>query len=69
MTPMMNKTFNFNDPSFYRLSAASDLEGEKGEHALIRHYASYLDKYPRKDIRPYIDEEKKTAVLQFQEIS
>jgi len=65
----MNKTFNFNDPSFYRLSAASDLEGEKGEHALIRHYASYLDKYPRKDIRPYIDEEKKTAVLQFQEIS
>lgn len=62
----MNQTFFFNDPSLYRLPQEEDLQGEKGKDALLRQYASYLDKYPKEDTRPYIDEEKKSAVLQFQ---
>jgi predicted RND superfamily exporter protein len=62
----MNQAFFYNDPSFYRLPQEEDLHGEKGKDALVRQYASYLDKYSKEDTRPYIDEEKKSAVLQFQ---
>ncbi|KJS33412.1 MAG: hypothetical protein VR64_01010 [Desulfatitalea sp. BRH_c12] len=59
----MNQAFYFNDPSYYRLPAASDLAGDRTEEALKSHVASYIDKFQRSDARSFIDAAKRETVL------
>jgi predicted RND superfamily exporter protein len=62
----MNQAFYFNAPYTYKVPGIEDLEGEQSVDALKGHLSSYLDKYRRSDMRPFIDTEKKNAVLMLQ---
>ena len=61
----MNQAFYFNDPAYYRIPHEKDLAGEQTRQALINHLSSYIDKYQRSDVRPFIDGAKQQTVLTF----
>lgn len=62
----MNQAFQYNDPAYYRLPRIEDLKGEKTKQALMGLYAFYVDKFPQKQRKSFVDATKKTAVLNIQ---
>lgn len=62
----MNQAFHYNDSAYYRLPQIKDLEGEQTRQALMGQYAFYVDKFPQKQRKSFVDTTKKTAVLNIQ---